>query len=44
MQSGNWDTSINKNETQAIIERAAQLEPTIKASLVLKIVVPTQVQ
>jgi hypothetical protein len=31
MQSDNLDTTINEKETQAMIERAAEFEPTIKA-------------
>jgi hypothetical protein len=30
MQSDNLDTTINEKETQAMIERAAEFEPTIK--------------
>lgn len=34
LQPNNWDTTINDKETEAIIERASELEPTIKVKAV----------
>ena len=30
---GNWDTNVDDEQTQAIIKRAADYEPTIKVEL-----------
>ncbi|XP_046839234.1 D-amino-acid oxidase-like [Xenia sp. Carnegie-2017] len=35
LQPNNWDTTINDKETEAIIERASELEPTIKNEAVI---------
>jgi hypothetical protein len=31
-QSDSWDTTVDDEQTQAILERAAEFEPTLKAS------------
>jgi hypothetical protein len=36
-QTDNWDTTVNDSETQAIIERAAEFEPTIKVRSTLAV-------
>ncbi|XP_028405877.1 D-aspartate oxidase-like isoform X2 [Dendronephthya gigantea] len=39
IQSDNWDTCNNEEEIQAIIDRAAELEPTIKKAELIKAMV-----
>ena len=35
IQADNWDTTVDDKQTQAMLERAAEFEPTIKAGPVL---------
>ncbi|CAB4042460.1 D-aspartate oxidase-like, partial [Paramuricea clavata] len=34
-QRGNWDTNVDERETQAILDRVAEFEPTIKKGTII---------